>query len=41
MKKLLTEGATELIEGFKGNEKEFSAKLKWDEKENRVQFVYS
>jgi DNA topoisomerase III len=41
MKKLLTEGTTELIEGFKGNENEFSAKLKWDEKEHRVQFVYT
>jgi DNA topoisomerase III len=41
MKKLLTEGTTELIEGFKGNDNEFSAKLKWDEKEHRVQFVYS
>jgi DNA topoisomerase III len=41
MKKLLMEGTTELIEGFKGNDNEFSAKLKWDEKEHRVQFVYS
>ncbi|WP_428908865.1 DNA topoisomerase III [Niallia sp. Krafla_26] len=42
MKKLLKEGETDIIEGFHGKEdKEFAAKIKWDDKEQRIQFVFS
>lgn len=40
MKKLLMEGTTDVIEGFKGKEKEFAAKMTWDEKEKKIQFVF-
>ena len=41
VKKLLSEGVTDIIEGFNGKEKEFAAKIKWDENEKRIQFVFS
>ncbi|WP_338451861.1 DNA topoisomerase III [Niallia oryzisoli] len=41
LKKLLLEGSTEVIEGFKGKEKEFSAQIKWDEQQKKIQFVFS
>ncbi|KAA9026063.1 DNA topoisomerase III [Niallia endozanthoxylica] len=41
VKKLLLEGTTEVIEGFKGKEKEFAAQIKWDDKEKKIQFVFS
>jgi DNA topoisomerase III len=40
IKKLLTEGITEVIQGFKKEEKEFSAQISWDEKERRIIFVF-
>ncbi|WP_066299782.1 DNA topoisomerase III [Bacillus sp. FJAT-29937] len=40
VKQLLQDSATELIEGFKGKEKTFSAKLMWDDKEKRVKFSF-
>lgn len=40
VKVLLTEGTTEVIQGFKGKEKSFDAKLSWDEKEQKVKFVF-
>lgn len=41
IKKLLKEGQTDLINGFKGKEKSFSAKLIWDEKERKVKFTFN
>ncbi|WP_071395526.1 DNA topoisomerase III [Bacillus tuaregi] len=41
IKKLLLDGKTEVIEGFKGKEKEFAASIKWDEQEKKIQFVFS
>ncbi|WP_338470022.1 DNA topoisomerase III [Niallia sp. XMNu-256] len=42
VKKLLKEGETDTIEGFRGKEdKEFAAKIKWDDKEQKIQFVFS
>ncbi len=38
MKKLLKEGKTDIIKGFKKGEKTFDAKLEWVE--NKVQFVF-
>ncbi|MEH6981942.1 type IA DNA topoisomerase, partial [Priestia megaterium] len=38
LKKLLSEGQTDLIEGFKKGDKTFNAKLEW--KENKVQFLF-
>ncbi|MGZ4160760.1 MAG: DNA topoisomerase, partial [Neobacillus sp.] len=40
IKLLLTEGKTELIEGFTKNDKTFNAKLFLDEKEKRVKFLF-
>lgn len=40
IKKLLTEGNTELIEGFRGKNKEFAARLIWDEQEQRIKFEF-
>ena len=41
VKKLLNEGMTDVIDGFKGKDKEFSAKITWLENEKRIQFVFS
>jgi DNA topoisomerase III len=38
LKKLLNEGSTDLIKGFKKEGKEFNAKLEW--KENKVHFLF-
>jgi len=38
IKKLLTEGRTDVINGFLGKEKPFNASLYWDGQENRVKF---
>lgn len=40
VKLLLTEGSTEMIEGFKGKEKEFAARLVWDDKEGKISFAF-
>ncbi|MFC4800520.1 DNA topoisomerase III [Neobacillus sp. GCM10023253] len=40
IKLLLTEGKTEVIEGFTNNEKTFNARLYIDEKEKRVKFIF-
>lgn len=40
IKLLLTEGKTEVIEGFTSNEKTFNARLYLDEKEKRVKFIF-
>ncbi|MBS4215936.1 MULTISPECIES: DNA topoisomerase III [Neobacillus] len=40
IKLLLTEGKTEVIEGFSSNEKTFNARLYLDEQENRVKFLF-
>lgn len=40
VKVLLTEGKTEVIQGFKGKEKSFDAMLTWSENENKVKFVF-
>lgn len=40
VKMLLTEGKTEIIQGFKGKEKTFDAMLTWSENENKVKFVF-
>lgn len=40
VKQLLKDGCTELIDGFKGKEKPFSAKLSWDNNEQKVKFVF-
>jgi DNA topoisomerase-3 len=41
VKKLLNEGMTDVIDGFKGKDKEFSAKITWLEKEKKIHFVFS
>ncbi len=41
VKKLLNEGMTDVIDGFKGKDKEFSAKITWLENEKKIQFVFS
>ncbi|KQL54868.1 DNA topoisomerase III [Heyndrickxia shackletonii] len=38
IKKLLTEGSTDFIKGFKKDGKEFTAKLEW--KDNKISFLY-
>ena len=38
IKKLLTDGKTDIIEGFQGKEKPFDAKLYWDEQEKKLKF---
>lgn len=40
MKLLLSEGKTELIEGFTNKEKTFNARLFLDEEEMRVKFLF-
>lgn len=40
IKSLLSDGSTELIQGFKGKEKTFDAKLGWDEKEQKIKFLF-
>ena len=40
VKKLLKNGATEQISGFKGKNKEFTAKLVWDDKEKKIKFLF-
>lgn len=40
VKTLLSEGTTEVIQGFKGKEKAFDAKLGWDEAEKKVKFIF-
>ena len=41
VKKLLNEGMTDVIDGFKGKDKEFSAKITWLENEKKIHFVFS
>ena len=41
VKKLLSEGMTDVIDGFKGKDKEFSAKITWLENEKKIHFVFS
>jgi DNA topoisomerase III len=41
IKQLLKEGTTDVIEGFKGKEKSFNAKLTWDEKEGKTKFNFA
>lgn len=41
VKSILTKGITEIIEGFTGKEKSFNAMLSWDEKTQKLQFVFS
>jgi DNA topoisomerase-3 len=41
IKKLLQEGQTELIEGFVSKDKSFNACLAWDDRENRLKFIYA
>ncbi|MBU8878980.1 DNA topoisomerase III [Bacillus sp. FJAT-29790] len=40
VKQLLKDGVTEVIEGFTGKEKPFSAKLFWEDKEQKVKFIF-
>ncbi|WP_346200711.1 DNA topoisomerase III [Caldifermentibacillus hisashii] len=40
LKKLLTDGITDQIQGFKSKDKEFNAKLAWDEQEKKIKFVF-
>lgn len=40
IKLLLTEGKTEVIEGFKNKEKTFNARLAWDEQGNKLRFLF-
>ena len=40
LKKLLTEGKTDIIEGFTKNEKTFNARLTWDSQENKLKFLF-
>lgn len=41
LKKLLTIGVTDEIQGFKSKEKEFPAKLTWDDKEKKIKFIFN
>lgn len=41
VKKILTNGVSDPIEGFKSKDKEFTAKLTWDENEKRVKFLFN
>lgn len=41
IKKLLTEGKTDVIEGFKSNDKTFNASLAWDEQEQKIKFLFA
>lgn len=40
LKKLLTDGITDEIQGFKSKDKEFNAKLAWDEQEKKIKFMF-
>lgn len=40
IKQLLKDGVTDLIEGFSGKDKAFSAKLTWDEQEKKIKFMF-
>ncbi|WML45025.1 DNA topoisomerase III [Neobacillus sp. PS3-40] len=40
IKKILSAGTSELIEGFKNKEKLFNAKLTWDDKEKKLRFLF-
>jgi len=40
LKKLLTDGVTDQIQGFKSKDKEFNAKLSWDEQEKKIKFIF-
>lgn len=40
LKKLLKDGITDEIKGFKSKEKEFTAKLAWNEQEKKLNFVF-
>ncbi|MDQ0155139.1 DNA topoisomerase III [Robertmurraya andreesenii] len=40
VKLLLSEGLTEVIQGFQGKEKSFDAKLSWDSEGNKIKFVF-
>lgn len=40
VKLLLTEGCTEVIQGFQGKEKAFDAKLSWDAEGNKIKFLF-
>jgi DNA topoisomerase-3 len=40
IKSLLTEGSTDIIQGFQGKDKSFDARLIWDEKEQKVKFQF-
>jgi DNA topoisomerase-3 len=40
VKKLLTDGITDEIQGFKSKDKEFNAKLAWDEQEKKIKFMF-
>lgn len=39
-KQILKDGKTDVIDGFKGKDKEFSSSLAWDEKEKKVKFLF-
>ncbi|MFE8702148.1 DNA topoisomerase III [Cytobacillus sp. FJAT-54145] len=41
VKSILTEGTTDLIEGFQSKDKTFAAKLSWDDKENKIKFSFA
>jgi DNA topoisomerase III len=41
VKSLLGNGITEMMEGFASKEKTFNAMLTWDEKQQKIQFVFS
>nr|WP_263325986.1 DNA topoisomerase III [Neobacillus sp. Marseille-Q6967] len=41
LKLLLSDGTTEVIEGFKGKEKDFAAKLAWNEKQQKIEFLFN
>lgn len=40
IKKLLKDGITDPIQGFKSKDKEFTAKLAWDDQEKKIKFVF-
>jgi DNA topoisomerase III len=40
VKSILANGQSELIQGFKGKEKEFDAMLTWDSGQQKIQFVF-
>lgn len=40
IKKLLTEGTSDVIEGFTNKQKTFNARLTWDQQNNKIQFLF-